>query len=268
MERCVSCPQLGESNHTSNGGSLFFEYKKKWLDRIESLTVITPSQWLRERAARSPMFSNRRVECIFNPVDTEVFRPGGKDEARQRWGISQEATVLCFGCADINSSYKGGDLIGPLLERLHEKGIKNLHLLVFGGGSLEGVCYPYPCTHTGTLRDASDVASVYRASDLLLNPSKQDVFSYVTAESQACGIPCVAFTTGGIPEVALHGRTGLISPQFDLDDMADNLRFLIEHGDIRESMGYDAREQAVQRFSYAVIAARHEELYQQMRQPI
>ncbi len=251
------CPQAG------GDVSRFFHAKKRWMDRIESLTVVTPSLWLKERAETSPMFSDRRVEHIFNPLDTEVFSPGHRQEARSRWNIPDEATVLCFGSVDVNSPYKGGELIAPVLKRLHEKGICRLHLLIFGGGAPDAR-YPYPSTHVGYLAGMADVASVYRASDLLLNPSKQDVFSYVAAESQACGIPCAAFATGGIPEVVLHGETGLISPQFDLDDMAENIALLIEDADLRERMGRAARAQAVARFSYPVIAARHEELYREI----
>lgn len=232
------------------------------MQSIESLTIITPSRWLKEMAEQSPMFSGRRVECIYNPLDTDVFTPADQDAARRRWGNSEKETVICFGSVDVSSPYKGGEFIIPVLERLHARGVRNLHLLIFGGGATNER-YPYPHTRTGYLSSMADVASVYQASDVLLNPSKQDVFSYVAAESQACGIPSVAFATGGIPEVVLHGETGLIAPQFDLDAMADNLWQLVEDEALREQMGSSAREQAVRRFAYPVIAARHEKVYQE-----
>lgn len=262
---CRECPQLGKPSLKAASSAVeeLYAWKKRCMDRIGSLTVITPSDWLKAVAEESLMFRNRRVVRIYNPLDTDLFCPGDKREARARWGLPEDATVLCFGCVDTQSPYKGGEMIAPVLERLRALGGDNVHLLVFGTPPAQTQTV-FPCTYTGYLHSMEEVASVYRAADVLLNPSRADVFSYVAAESQACGVPCAAFATGGIPEVVVHEQSGLIAPQFDLDAMAHNLFRLIADAGLRGAMGRRARDLAVERFSYPVIAAQHEALYEEI----
>lgn len=260
---CQQCPQLGKPAGQHTLVSDLFAWKERAVSLIPSLTLIAPSLSMKKMAEASPMFFERRIECIYNPLDTDMFRPGDKQSMRLRWGIPQEATVVCFGCVDTQSAYKGGELIEPVLRRIRDKGLRNVHLLIFGHPPrTENTVFP--CTYTGYLDSMKDIASVYQSADVLINTSKQDSFSYVTAEAQACGVPGVAFNTGGIPEIMLHDRTGLISPQFDLDDMANNLYRLITDRSIRNTMGLLARELAVERFCYPVIAAKHDELYKEI----
>lgn len=262
---CRECPQLGRpARPGSDPVARMFAWKKRCMDRIGSLTVIAPSEWMKGVAESSIMFRNRRVVRIFNPLDTELFCPGDKRAARAKWGVPEDAVVLCFGCVDTRSPYKGGEMIGPVLERLRAMGAPKVHLLVFGRSPGVEEQTVFPCTYTGFLNSMEEVASVYQAADVLFNPSRQDVFSYVAAEAQACGVPCAAFATGGIPEVAPDGQSGLIAPQFDLDAMAQNLDRLVSDASLRESMGRRGRELAVARFSYSVIAAEHERLYEEI----
>ena len=75
--------------------------------------------------------------------------------------------------------------------------------------------------------------------------------------------PSVTFRTGGVPEAVLDGRTGLVAPQGDLNQMAAHCERLIQDGKLLQTLAEEGRRHAEQTFSYPVIAARHAALYEE-----
>lgn len=69
--------------------------------------------------------------------------------------------------------------------------------------------------------------------------------------------------TGGVPEAVLDGRTGLVAPQGDLNQMAAHCERLIQDGKLLQTLAEEGRRHAEQTFSYPVIAARHAALYEE-----
>lgn len=89
------------------------------------------------------------------------------------------------------------------------------------------------------------------------------VFTNGQLESMACKTPSVTFRTGGVPEAVLDGRTGLVAPQGDLNQMAAHCERLIQDGKLLQTLAEEGRRHAEQTFSYPVIAARHAALYEE-----
>jgi glycosyltransferase involved in cell wall biosynthesis len=73
----------------------------------------------------------------------------------------------------------------------------------------------------------------------------------VYLEAMASGNPIVACDTGGIPEVILHGETGLLVPPRDIDAIETALATLVDDPDLRDRLGRAARRRAVEHFSVA-----------------
>lgn len=157
---------------------------------------------------------------------------------------------------------KGGHFIPLVLEELYRRGHRNLHLLLFGNQE-KSVDYPFPSTNAGFITDMNKLAGLYSAADIFLNPTLQDVLSNVALESMACKTPSVTFRTGGVPEAVLDGRTGLVAPQGDLNQMAAHCERLIQDGKLLQTLAEEGRRHAEQTFSYPVIAARHAALYEE-----
>lgn len=88
--------------------------------------------------------------------------------------------------------------------------------------------------------------SVYAASDLLIFPSPSETQGLAVLEAMASGLPVVAVDAGAVPEVVVHGQTGLLVPPGDAAAMADALVRLVRSPQERLSMGRRARQRAAE----------------------
>ena len=226
-----NCPQLGAPRLFRNIPAWLFSRKRRAFGRIPSLTLVTPSLWLKKEVERSCMFPGRKIVQIYNPVDTDLFRPAeDRNAIRAGLGIPPGAFVIACGATGLFNPVKGGHFIPLVLEELYRRGHRNLHLLLFGNQE-KSVDYPFPSTNAG----------------------------FITA----CKTPSVTFRTGGVPEAVLDGRTGLVAQQGDLNQMVAHCERLIQDGKLLQTLAEEGRRHAEQTFSYPVIAARHAALYEE-----
>jgi glycosyltransferase involved in cell wall biosynthesis len=85
---------------------------------------------------------------------------------------------------------------------------------------------------------------------LVILPSHIEAFGLAFAESQAAGLPVVAYEAGSVPEVVAHGQTGWLAPLGDTDQLAAYLRQAIDNLDQAFQMGLAGRERVKQLFTW------------------
>jgi glycosyltransferase involved in cell wall biosynthesis len=104
-----------------------------------------------------------------------------------------------------------------------------------------------------------DAAPRARTTELLgqaavvVLPSAQENAPMVLAEAMAMGIPVVATTVGGIPELVAHGETGLLYAPGDVAALTGHLRRLLLDPALRARLGREARQRAQRRFTPAAV---------------
>ncbi len=94
---------------------------------------------------------------------------------------------------------------------------------------------------------------------VFINGSVDETFCMPLLEAQACGIPCVAFAAGGIPEVVLHGETGWLAAPGDVGEMAGYLTRLLSNPSEHAQFAARGNEHAGG-FRYEVLTDQWEEL--------
>lgn len=121
-----------------------------------------------------------------------------------------------------------------------------------------------------TLRGALPFAEVlerYRGSDLVVLPSvvaedgSRDIIPNVLLEAMALGIPVVATTVTGIPELVDQGVEGLLVPPHDVAALAEALARLIGDPALRAELGRNGRARAERDFDVDRNVARTVELF-------
>jgi len=101
-------------------------------------------------------------------------------------------------------------------------------------------------------------------ADVFLLSSSEESFGLSALEAMSCGVPVVATAVGGVPEVVLDGRTGLLSPPDDAVRYSERIRELLFDRERARSMGRDARADVVARFARDPIVGLYEDLYRRV----
>ena len=83
-------------------------------------------------------------------------------------------------------------------------------------------------------------------------------------EAMALGKPVVATRAGGIPDVVVDGKTGMLVPSGDPKALADAIRRLLEDPDLRHRMGEEGRNRADSRFSAETMVDQIDQLYREI----
>ncbi len=127
----------------------------------------------------------------------------------------------------------------------------------------------------GEMVSREEARQLYSHAAVFCCPSVYEPFGIINLEAAACETPVVASAVGGIPEVVVDGETGLLVPvdlrpddpmspvdpdRFELN-LAGAINALMADAATREVMGRAARRRAVERFSWARIAAETVDLY-------
>ena len=109
----------------------------------------------------------------------------------------------------------------------------------------------------GKLEAVEEVLSV---GDLFLMPSENESFGLAALEAMACEVPVVSTNAGGIPELNVHGVTGMLSEIGDVEDMVKNALYVLDDENLPRFKA--AALARAQEFAVENIVPRYEECYQ------
>jgi len=107
-----------------------------------------------------------------------------------------------------------------------------------------------------------NVAPLLACADLFLLPSDNESFGLSALEALACGVPVVASSAGGIPEVIRDGITGALRPVGDVDGMASAAIAILSDDARWAGMSRCAAADARDRFSEDRIIEQYEATYE------
>lgn len=85
--------------------------------------------------------------------------------------------------------------------------------------------------------DGEWLADVTASADLCAWPAVNEAYGMALLEAQAAGLPVVACSTRGVPDVVRHGETGLLVPGGDMVAFARAVRLLLLDAPGRHRMG-------------------------------
>ena len=230
--------------------------KKKCIKAARAVTVV--SEALKEKT--DELCPGISASIIPMGCDTELF--SSENRIENLWGQNDRKVVLFVGrLAEI----KG---VTYLIEAMEQ--VQGALLIIAGKGDREEelrgqaeklgdkVLFIGSRTH-------EELATVYASADIFVAPSitvkggGKEGFGLTIIEAMASGVPVIASKTGGITDILSDGFNGLFVEEKDADQIAAQIRHLMEDADLRETLVKNGRDTA-QRYSYRNIAARYYEL--------
>lgn len=204
---CHHCPLYREYPRTfCDYSKKMFHLKKKWFTQLENMSIVTPSQWLANRVKES-FLKDCNLRVIPNGIDLQKFcpQPAG---IRKKEGITGKYMVL--GVSYAWDRKKGLDVFIRLRERLGEE----YEIVLVGTDDKTDTLLPEGIRSIHRTENSRQLAELYSAADVFVNPTREDNFPTVNMEALACGTPVVTFATGGSPEIP-DDTCGITVPKND-----------------------------------------------------
>jgi glycosyltransferase involved in cell wall biosynthesis len=220
--------------------------------------VSSPSEALARLVQRRWRLPAGRVRVVPNPIDEDLFAPGGEE-------LAVPGSILVVGRVE---RAKGQDLLLEALPAIREA-VPEAHIRLIGadGGTATRLLdrarelgLPEAIAIEGA-RARRELPLAYRSAAVCVVPSRFEAFPYTCLEAMACGRAVVAARVGGLPEVLSDGEDGLLVPPEDRAALAGAVRRLLLDGAERRLLGTAARARVLAAFAARTVAARMAELY-------
>jgi len=252
---CGQCPYLaGKWNKDITYWNL--KGKRALFDSVE-ISFVAISKWEEKCAQGSMALKGKKITCISNPLDLDVFHPLiNREELRKKHGFMDKKVILFGADKALENPVKGFRYLIEALRLLNEEE----YVAVCFGKAPEKqkiVLNNMKILYLGSVMDEKVLAEWYNIADVFVAPSLQESFGYTVCEALACGTPVTAFAVGGILDQVIHKENGYLANLYDKKELANGILYCIEN---RERLGVAARRHVTCYNGYDVVGRQYYEL--------
>jgi len=244
---------------------------ERWGKSFTSLVPVCES--LGNEILKIPPMSGMKMRVIFNVPDMRFFTPitiSERDGNRALYGLNP--TDIVVACVANFHPVKGHDILAEAFKLLVRKN-PNLRLLMAGSAGLDPDRQLFQSGIRKTLKDeisrgqviiidpCNDARLVLSAADVYVQPSYTEALSVAIGEALASGLPVVATSVGGNPEIVIDGKTGVLIPPANPDLMANAIQNLLYDPFLRKRLGEAANAFALKTLSLASLLEAYDRCY-------
>ncbi|MCQ2520947.1 MAG: glycosyltransferase [Lachnospiraceae bacterium] len=227
----------------------YFNIKKKIISK-SNLHIITPSNWLMRRVKESAILCKQNVDVIHNPIDVEKYYiVDDIDFIKEKYQIPIDKKIIMYGACNADTDFNKG-------YRYFKEAVKYLdsdkyHIVLFGTDNTHFFRHDFEqCTILGKIRSNQDLVEIINCADVMVVPSDQENYSNTVLESQCCGVPVVAFSIGGMPDLIEHKQNGYLAKYQDINDLAEGMNFCANN---KEAMVVYTRNKVKNTNSFSLV---------------
>jgi len=222
-----------------------------------------------------------KIVIIPSAVNTKLFRPIERDEARRHIGLDSDEKVVVY-VGRILPRKDVRNIVRALAALLRQyegtADAPSITLLVVGGETQNADAQATP--EIGVLQQlaaelgiadhvrfvgkhqADELRYFYSAGDVVVTTPWYEPFGLTPLEAMACGRPVIGSDVGGITFTIKHGVTGFLVPPRDPEALAGRLRHLFNQPELCKQMGQAARKRVQREFTWSIVAMRTAALYE------
>lgn len=229
---------------------------------INKSTVVTAVSESLKQETIELIKPNKEIHTIYNFIDEKTYIPRNPGTLKSDMGLLDEEKVIIHisnfrdvkNIPDIVKSFK------VIIETLEAKLLlvgegpekENIIKLVNELGLQDHVIF------TGKRNDLTELLAI---SDMMFHLSEKEAFGLVLLEALACGVPAVATSRGGIPEVIEDGVNGFLVPYGDIGAAVEKALVLLQDEDLRREFRENGFITAGEKFHSSKIVSQYEKLY-------
>lgn len=263
--RCEKCPMTKGCFGMDLAQRVFD--RKRAIYEGSNVTFVGCSRWMADLARESSLTQGHTVTNIPNAIDTDMFTPMDMAAARSKFNLPMDKRLLLFGAQRITDERKGFTFLKEACEHIsmHHPTLPGRLGVVVLGGDAQSVkqVLPLPIYTVNYLSSEQEIAQLYNAVDLFVTPSLQDNLPNTIVEAMSCGVPCVGFNVGGIPEMITHKQDGYVADYCDSIDFAHGIAWCLDEARL-PALSAAARATAMCTYAEPVAARRYHDIYRSL----
>ncbi len=253
-----------KTNRPQNEGGLdlnkfIWNLKKKNLNF--DFIITTPSEWFYKIVKQSPLYEKKKIYHIPLNIDCSFWKKRDKNLAKEIFDIQSEKKILLFGSATSTDDRKGFDFLIKLFE---EKKFNNHQLLIFGEKPKNLTNLNIEYKYLGRIKDNHSLSILYSIADILLMPSKIELFGQIGMEANACGTPAIIFENTGATDYIKHKHNGYISKYLDTADFKNGIDYILEDENKYQNMSDNCYKLIKDNFNDDIVSKKFINIYKQL----
>lgn len=239
--QCFDCPQKKEypASLFSDRSKENYSEKSVIFNSLDNLYLVAVSDWIASQIERS-FLKSKPLTVINNGIDLNNFKPTISN-FKEKHSINNKRVFL--GVASIWDRRKGFDTFLEL-----SKMINSDEALVMVGLNKEQLrLLPKNIIGIERTNSIQELAEIYSAADVFVNPTGEDNYPTVNLEALACGTPVVTYNTGGSPESISEGN-GIVVPKGDVAALLNAARTVQPNREniVRDAQRFDKRKKYIE----------------------
>jgi glycosyltransferase involved in cell wall biosynthesis len=111
------------------------------------------------------------------------------------------------------------------------------------------------------VKESAQMPGAYAVGDVFCLPSRHEGLPMAMLEAMAFGLPVIATPVGGVPDLVVHGETGLLVAPGDVEELTEAIATLASDAGLRCRLGSSGRDRVLELASSPIIAAQWRDLY-------
>jgi len=230
--------------------------------------VIAISEFVKEQLIKAGV-SKEKIIVRYLGIDTERFTPDASSKEEWTSKFNLPPGQIIASTVSYLRPFKNPDILVEAFRELKTRNVP-VRLFVAGGGEmlpdLKELSQKLDVEdYIHWLGNVSDPKSLLQASDMFLLVSTGEAFGLVLAEAMACGVPIVGTRSGSLPEVVEEGKTGLLVPARNFEELATAIQALSTDTTLRRSMAAQALERVKNHFTVQDAVTKTINIYERLR---
>ena len=232
--------------------------------------VLSVSEAHRKKLTNIIGFPHEQVKVIVNGVDTERFFPNPEIKEVIRKNLGLKKGSFCIGTVGSLRTVKNQSLLVNAC-RVILSHFDQVEVLIVGAGPLESQLKQKVKTLGLSEKflfagAQPNIPGILNALDIFVLPSRSEGMPNAVLEAMACGIPTIATSVGGVPEVIEDGKNGLLIASEDEPHLIQALKELIQNHEKRQMIGIEGRRRIVSNFNLKKMIVEYQVLYESLLQ--